>query len=66
MADCNIERTLKKTKDKIPYYYSLSLDDFTELLKEVSKDPIEGVIKAYKYGFCKGTRAKARGKVPTL
>ena len=63
---CNIDKTLATGKDKIPYVYSLSLDELTKLCKDGKTDMAQALVKAYSYGFIKGARAKGRNRVPQL
>ena len=66
MSDCNIEQTVSRAKGKIPYYYGLSLGELTELCEFSRESLIHALIMAYEFGFCRGTRAKDKNRVPVL
>lgn len=67
MADCNIEKTVKRVSDKIPYTYSLSHGELLQLCNLYREHGIiMSLIWAYEFGFCRGTRAKGKGRVPVL
>ena len=66
MADCNIEKTVDKASDKIPYTYSLSMGELLQLYSESQKDIFIALIKAYDFGFIRGTRAMAKERVSIL
>ena len=66
MADCNIDKTVEQAEKKIPFAYILSLRELTALYEAGQEDIMKAVIKAYIFGFCRGTRAKAKNRVPVL
>ena len=67
MADCNIEKTVKRVSDRIPYTYTLSQGEMLQLCDIYRKHGIlMSLIKAYEYGFIKGTRAKGKNRVSVL
>ena len=66
MADCNIDKTVSRAENKIPYSYELSLGELTALYEAGEKDIIRALIKAYLFGFCRGTRAREKKRVPVL
>lgn len=67
MADCNIEKTVKRVSDKIPYTYSLSHGEMLQLWDMYRKHGIlMSLIWAYEFGFCRGTRAHKRKQVSVL
>ena len=59
----SMEETVKRTRGKIPTAYDLDLEELARL-RQLSKDGIaEALCMAFDYGFAKGTRAKAKGRV---
>ena len=66
MTICNIDKTIEQAKKKIPFAYTLSLGELTTLYDVGREDIIKAVIKAYTFGFCRGTRAKAKKRVSVL
>ena len=64
--ESNIEKAVQKAKDKIPYEYTLSLGELVALHDASQADVFMALIKAYEYGFCRGTRAYKRKRVPML
>lgn len=60
----NIEKTVNKARKKIPYSYSLSYGELVQLYS--TSDWFEAIDQAYLYGFIRGSRAKAKGRVPAL
>ena len=61
-----IEKTVKKVKEKKPYEYSLTMAEYTSLVQSGKEDICKAISMAYNYGFARGTRAKARNRVPVL
>lgn len=67
MAYCNIEKTIMEKERRIPYSYDLALNEIGQLFSLYEKHGIVlSLIKAYIFGFIRGTRAKARNRVPEL
>ena len=62
----SMEQVVERTKGRIPTAYDLDLEELKRLC-EISVDSItEALCMAFDYGFAKGTRAKAKGRVSTL
>ena len=61
-----IQLCVAKRAHKLPSDYSLTVGDLNELFNASQKDIFEALIIAYDYGLIRGTRAKARGRVPVL
>ena len=66
MADSSIEKTVAKAEDKIPYEYTLSMDELLALYYASQEDAFRALIQAFTLGFIKGTRAYSRKRVPVL
>lgn len=65
----DMSKTVAKAYRKIPAEYMLTADEVNSLHRLVKSEDggeLEAFIKAFRYGFVLGTRAKANGKVDTL
>ena len=62
----SMEETVERIRGKIPTAYDLDLEEFKRLC-ELSMDSLgEALSIAFDYGFVKGTRANAKGRVSAL
>lgn len=63
----SMEETVERIRGKIPTAYDLDLEELTRLCKlGLSEGLGQALCMAFNYGFSKGVRAKARGRVSAL
>lgn len=61
-----LQERVAKTAHKIPSDYSMNARDLNDLYSLSRQDLFEALMLAYDFGFIRGTRAKARGRVSIL
>ena len=67
MADCKVEKLVRKQDKRIPAEYVLSLGEIDQLYDIYTKNNIFiAFVFAYNLGVIRGTRARDRNRCPVL